>query len=105
MYGIVCFIDLCWENCRLANLWYLKNVEQYYNDLLKFRGYVFLSEIYEKLGFPLTKASIVVGWYRDMENPDVDNVIDFNLPDYDDSVEIDILVDFNVDGDITGHFK
>lgn len=93
-----------WENDRLANLWYLKNVEAYYNRVLKDRGHVLLNEIYDALGFPRTKAGLVVGWYYDKSNAFVNNCINFNLPDTEEG-DVDIPVDFNVDGDISKHFK
>ena len=92
-----------WTNSRLANLLYLKNMEDYYNIMLKVRGFVFLKDIYEKLGFPITKASLVVGWFYDENNAFVDNRIDFDLPRMTEG-DVDIPVDFNVDGDISEHF-
>lgn len=92
-----------WSNNRVANLHYLKTRERFFNDLLKFRGHVLLNEVYDALGFPRTKAGLVVGWFYDKSNAFVNNYIDFNLPD---TVEgdVDIPVDFNVDGDISEHF-
>lgn len=94
-----------WGDDRLTNLCYLKNVETYYNNVLKARGYVLLNEVYDTLGFPRTKAGLVVGWFYDENNVFVDNCIDFNLPDADESEDVDIPIDFNVDGDISKHFN
>lgn len=50
-----------WEKDKNFNLLYLKAQERHFNDILRFRGYVFLKDIYECLGFPITKTSLLVG--------------------------------------------
>lgn len=92
-----------WEKDRNWNLLYLKAAQRYFNDVLKARGYVFLRDIYEYLGIPVTKASLMVGWVYDLKNDFADNFIDFGIESKDD--ELDIQMDFNVDGDITKHFE
>lgn len=92
-----------WEKDRCWNMFYLKAAQNYFNDVLKARGYVFLRDIYEHLGIPVTKASLVVGWVYDLKNSFADNFIDFSLEPTDEGA--DIQMDFNVDGDITKHFK
>lgn len=94
-----------WENNREFNLIFLKSQEHYYNDILVSRGYVFLRDILEYLGLPITKTSLFVGWYYDLDNPSGDNYIDFNLPKINEENGSDITIDFNVDGDITNRFK
>lgn len=94
-----------WENDRMTNLYFLKIQERFFNDTRKARGHVLLNEVYDALGFPRTKAGLVVGWFYDKNNAFVDNYIDFNLPDADESEDVDIPVDFNVDGDISKHFN
>jgi len=91
-----------WTDDAVFNKEYLRGVQVFYNTLLKARGYVFLRDIYEELGFEISKASIVVGWYYDTNNDFVDNYVDFGIfnqsgPDFE--------LDFNVDGDISHHFK
>lgn len=90
-----------WNNDRQANQYFLRYMQNYFNDVLKVRGYVFLRDIYETLGFPLTKESIVVGWVYNRDNPIGDNEIDFMI-DYDEEGP-NITLDFNVDGDIRKH--
>lgn len=93
-----------WTNNREYNELYLRSVENYFNDLLKERGYVFLKDVYEKLGFRPSKESIFVGWYLDYENKFVDNYIDFGLKLNENVDGPNLVLDFNVDGDITKYF-
>lgn len=101
------FDSACWnwsEN-REFNLLYLKAQQRYFNDVLKAKRYVFLRDIYECLGFPITKTSLFVGWYYDLDKPLGDNYIDFGLPKDEEENTANITMDFNVDGDITNRFK
>ena len=85
---------------------YLRKQQDYANDLLKSRGYLFLNEVYEMLGIQRTPAGQVVGWIYDEKNPNGDNYIDFGIYDVTDErkrafvngFERNILLDFNVDG-------
>ena len=104
------FDDGCrgWEKNPEMNLMFLRAQQQYANDLLHSRGFVFLNEVYRNLGIPETKAGQVVGWVYDPENGSGDNYIDFgiydiNKPkarDFVNGYERTILLDFNVDGNI-----
>lgn len=49
---------------------FLTGMQAHFTRLLQTRGYVFLSEIYEKLGFPVTAGSRLVGWILDYADPD-----------------------------------
>ena len=91
-----------WTDDREFNMEYLRTVQSYYNDLLMARGYVFLRDIYERIGIPITEESIVVGWYYDRNDHTIDNYIDFHLYDAEEGSEF--VLDFNVDGDIRKHF-
>ena len=86
------------------------------NDQLRARGYLFLNDVYEELGFPRTQAGQVVGWVWDGNGDNrvslgdyVDKLVDPNVPaaeknymhDHDQS----ILLDFNVDGVILDLLK
>lgn len=62
-----------WEKDRRYNLMYLKAQEYYFNEVLRARHYVFLRDILEYLGLPVTKASLFVGWYFDLNDPSGDN--------------------------------
>lgn len=77
------------------NLMYLKNLEKGFNDLLNRRGYVFLRDIYEQMGIPITKESCLVGWTKGNCNH-----IEFELHRLTDV----FMVDFNVNGEIIDNF-
>lgn len=96
-----------WESNNEYNLMFLKAQQNYANDLLKSRGYLFLNEVYKMLGLPISKAGQVVGWVYDADNPVGDNYVDFGLyfsnQNYSDFIygnDNAILLDFNVDGNI-----
>lgn len=93
------FDDTCtgWTKNRELNRIYLIYVQRYFNDLLRARGYVFLRDIYEYLGIPITKECVIYGWvYRDS-----DSFIDFGLTNIDqDTDNPNFKLGFNVDGDI-----
>lgn len=99
-----------WEKNAEYNLMYLRAEQNYANDRLKVRGYLFLNEVYERLGIPHTKAGQIVGWIYDPDNPnhDGDNYVDFGIynfhkektRDFVNGYEEVILLDFNVDGPI-----
>lgn len=92
-----------WEEDRKFNMMYLKAQQLHFNDILRNRGYVFLRDILECLGFSITKTSLFVGWYFDLMNASGDNYIDFDIHEKEDGSGIEL--DFNVDGDITDRFK
>ena len=98
-----------WVDELSARLLFLNAQQQYANDLLKSRGYLYLNEVYENLGLNKTKAGQVVGWIYDPEHNDVgDNYVDFGIYNVNRRNCIDfvngdceaILLDFNVDGNI-----
>ena len=111
------FDDGCtgWEKDPEYNLMFLRAQQQYANDLLRSRHYLFLNEVYRMLGIPETKAGQIVGWVYDPENANHngDNYVDFgmydiNKPkarDFVNGYERTILLDFNVDGEILSYMK
>lgn len=104
------FDEYCpnWEKDSEYNLMFLQAQQQYANDLLKSRGFIFLNEVYDLIGIPRTKAGQIVGWAYDEDNPKGDNYVDFGIYDVNregsrefvNGYERAILLDFNVDGDI-----
>lgn len=79
----------------------------YVNDILRTRGYLFLSDVYDALGIPRTPASQVVGWL--WKKGDGDHYVSFGdieghrIQFWDDSrrrTVANYLLDFNVDGEI-----
>lgn len=99
-----------WEKNAELNLLFLRAEQNYANDRLRARGYLFLNEVYERLGIPTTRMGQVVGWVYDPKNPNHngDNFVDFGIynmrreksRDFVNGYEDVILLDFNVDGDI-----
>lgn len=100
--------NIGWEKDSEHNLAFLKMQQNYANDILQTRGYLFLNEVYDMLGFNRTKAGQVVGWYYDEKNPTGDNFVDFGIyrgespavRAFVNGDERSILLDFNVDGEI-----
>lgn len=92
-----------WSKNSEYNLMFLKAQQNYYNDMLKARGHVFLNEVYDALGIPRTQAGSIVGWVIGEHG---DNYIDFGVfdgerpraRDFVNGYENSILLDFNVDG-------
>ena len=95
-----------WENNVEYNLMFIKSMESYANDLLKVKKRLFLNDVYEMLGLPITKAGQIVGWVYDPDNPKIDNFVDFgpysSALSFDNAEDFNraILLDFNVDGNI-----
>lgn len=100
--------NIGWEKDAEHNLAFLKMQQNYANHILQTRGYLFLNEVYEMLGFNKSKAGQVVGWYYDEKNPTGDNFVDFGIyrgespavRAFVNGDERSILLDFNVDGEI-----
>jgi hypothetical protein len=98
-----------WEKNPEYNLMFLRQIQNWANERLKARGYLYLNEVYEMLGIPQTKAGHEVGWVYDEENPIGDNFVDFGIYDlynertraFVNGYEKVILLDFNVDGVIS----
>lgn len=92
-----------WSKTPEYNLLFLKNTQNYMNDLLHSRGHVFLNEVYDALGLEHSQAGAVVGWIMGEGR---DNCIDFGIFNQDEprvrafvnGYENVILLDFNVDG-------
>ena len=102
-----------WEKDSEHNLFFLKCQQNYANELLRSRGYLFLNEVYDMTGVPRSKAGQVVGWRYDEKNPTGDNYVDFGIfdihneksRDFVNGYERTILLDFNVDGEILHYMK
>ena len=104
------FDDGCtgWDKDPEISLMFLKQQQNYANEMLKARGYLFLNEVYDMLGIPRSKAGQVVGWVYDEYGTVGDNFVDFGIYDthserkraFVNGYERVILLDFNVDGNI-----
>jgi hypothetical protein len=97
-----------WEESNEYNMMFLRAMEKQANRLLRTRKRLFLNEVYQMLGLPISKAGQVVGWVYDPENPNGDNFVSFGLLDegpqmYSDFVygnDPAIFLNFNVQGDV-----
>lgn len=100
-----------WQKSPEANLFFLKSMENYANDLLRSRGHLFLNEVYDMIGVPRSKAGSIVGWVNGhrpefKDKAEGDNYVDFGIYDgkngnahfFVNGYERSILLDFNVDG-------
>ena len=87
-----------WTKNREYNLMFLLQQQNYFNELLKVRGKVYLSDVYEQLGFPMDQVSRSVGWRYYEGNVLGDNYIDFGMFEREIGGDYDILLNFNVDG-------
>lgn len=100
----------------------LIQIEEFANRKLVADGYLFLSDIYERLGISANSvgarklyASRKLGWIYDPANKDIDSYISFGIQDrdgrysqalknLDEGLEKYIYLDFNVDGPIEDKF-
>lgn len=97
-----------WSKDAESNLIFLKQQQNWANDVLKSKGHLFLNEVYDMLNIPRTKAGQVVGWIYDEDHPTGDNFVDFGIynlniekaRDFVNGYERSIVLDFNVDGPI-----
>lgn len=98
-----------WHDDLAVNKLFVAGQQRMAQILLGQRGYLYLSEVYEALGFPETDVSRVVGWKAGF-NPDGSKdipVLDFGLDtpmpdDWKYSKENAIYLDFNCQGLIIG---
>ena len=94
-----------WENNPEYVEMFLRSQQNYANDKLKATGHLTLNDVYDMLGFHDSKAGMVVGWIYDLDHPNGDNYVEFDvkkvhLPDEQGGYEEAYAIDFNVDGNI-----
>lgn len=97
-----------WQKDAELNLYFLRQQQNYANELLKAKGYLFLNQVYDMLGIKRTKAGQIVGWVYDESGRYSDGHVDFGIYDlYNEKArdfvngrERNILLEFNVDGNI-----
>lgn len=94
-----------WDKNSEHNLLFLKQQQNFANDLLKVQGYLLLNDVYDMLGIPRSKTGQVVGWIYDKEHPVGDNHVDFGIysdrnQEFVNGYNNSPLLDFNVDGNI-----
>lgn len=88
-----------WTKDPQYNKMYLVYQQNYFNDMLRTRGHLYLNEVYDALEIPRTKAGQMVGWVFEDEN----SYVDFGLNDprnaeFINGKTTDALLNFNVDG-------
>jgi hypothetical protein len=92
-----------WDENYEFNLFFLTAIQEECNITLHSRGYIFLNEVYDKLGYEHTQFGQVVGWFDDGTG---DGYVDFGISLNDPETrkriingdETEILLDFNCDG-------
>lgn len=92
-----------WCKSPEYNLLFLRERQEYANNILQSRGHLFLNEVYDMLGIPRTEEGQVEGWDKDGVG-----FVDFGIydlyreakRDFVNGYENVILLDFNVDGNI-----
>ena len=89
-----------WQKNAEFNRLFVQCQQNYANQLLQARGYLFLNEVYGMLGINVSQAGQIVGW---VINGEGDNYVDFHMfeawnGDFINGHEPSVLLDFNVDG-------
>lgn len=100
-----------WVRDAESNKFFLMRQQDYANEKLKARGYLFLNEVLDMVGIPRCRAGQTVGWIYDEKNPIGDNYVDFGMlninteanRNFMNGYEKSIWLDFNVDGDILNY--
>ncbi len=88
-----------WQKDNQYNMMFLRTQQNYANNLLQARGYVFLNEVYDMLGLKQTPAGQLVGWVEGKGDPFVDfGITRESGADFINGHEKSILLDFNVAG-------
>lgn len=100
-----------WVRDAEANKFFLMRQQDYANEKLKARGYLFLNEVLDMVGIPRCRAGQTVGWIYDEANTIGDNYVDFGIlniysepsRNFMNGLEKSVWLDFNVDGDILNY--
>ena len=100
-----------WVRDAESNKFFLMRQQDYANEKLKARGYLFLNEVLDMVGIQRCRAGQAVGWIYDEENPIGDNYVDFGIlnihsepsRNFMNGYEKSTWLEFNVDGDILNH--
>lgn len=97
-----------WSKDAERNKKFLLDQQRWLTDKLRKRGRLFLNEVYEELGFPITRVGQVVGWVYDPKRDAQYNSIDFGIFDlykeenrlFVNGYERSILLDFEPHGNV-----
>lgn len=101
-----------WQRDAEANKFFLLRQQDWANEKLKAKGYLFLNDVLDMVGIQRTRVGQTVGWIYDENNPIGDNFIDFGIfnihceanRNFVNGLEKSIWLNFNVDGDILHNF-
>ena len=84
---------------REMNVCTLLCVQDRFNDMLKYRGHVFLNEVYDRLGVPRRAIGQCVGWIYDENKPNGNNLIKLGISNERNNNDENVFIlDPNVDG-------
>ena len=83
-----------WTKDPELNKCFLLQQQNYANEKLRTRGYLFLNDVFDMLGFPRTQVGQIAGWVYDPENQIGDGFVDFGL--FDAINHEDVVRDSNV---------
>lgn len=94
-----------WSEDQTYNLFFVRAVQNWANDRLRTYHRIFMNEEDKALGFPTTRAGQIVGNRYDLNDPNIDNFVDFNIQEAWDFDENGVrrpilLLEYNVDGSI-----
>ena len=100
-----------WQKDAHYNLCFLKQKQNFANDMLRANGVLFLNQVRELIGLEPTREGQIVGWIYDKNNPIGDNYVDFGIYDIDrptvkdfiEGYERSVILDFNVDGEVLNY--
>lgn len=93
-----------WEANSDYNMFFLKGIQGYANDLLNSREHVFMNDVLDAIGLQRTREGAVTGWLKGCGG---DDYVDFGLTEYytdeysdshQDGYLNNIHLNFNVDG-------
>lgn len=69
----------CWMDDKEYNRHMVRMQQNYCNELLKARGHLLLSDVYDKLGIPVTDKNVYgAGWVFSLNDHDM-NIVDFHI--------------------------
>ena len=96
-----------WSSTPDYNQMFIIGQERHANHLLNLNGYLFLNDVYDMLDIPRTKEGQLVGWIKNKADEPT-TYVDFGIfnvhreanKNFLDGREKDILLDFNVQGNI-----
>lgn len=66
---------------REHNHFFVHSVQSHMNDILRFRGHVFLNDVFDAMGYPRTALGALVGWALDFGHT---SFIEFKIVDHQD---------------------